>query len=132
MKTKWKGTFNMENDKEQILEMSDSEKTKKRSLGKGRIKKTVSKLISFIKRKTEPAREFLRAGIPGGMIAVTFLATVMNTYIIQDYTYDKIPWIAGGLVTSVLFVTVAELVNLVMKLLFGAGKRCKSYLFLAV
>ena len=122
----------MENDKEQILEMSDSEKTKKRSLGKGRIKKTVSKLISFIKRKTEPAREFLRAGIPGGMIAVTFLATVMNTYIIQDYTYDKIPWIAGGLVTSVLFVTVAELVNLVMKLLFGAGKRCKSYFFLAV
>ena len=101
---------------------------------KGRVKKPgiFKRFGAFIKRKTEPARDFMRAGIPGGMIAVAFLATLMNSTVISDYTFDKIPWIASCINFSLLFVAVAELINLIMKLLFGAGKRCKSYFFLSV
>ena len=125
----------MENNKEQILETEVSEKNAKGGLfGKGSVKKhkKESKLKAFIKRKTGPAREFMRVGIPGGMIAVTLLTILMNAEFVRDYTYDKIPWLVSCLVTSVIFVAVAELINLAMKILFGAGKRCKSYFFLAV
>lgn len=125
----------MELNKEQILEDERIENVAKRGLfAKGRVKKTKneSKIKGFIKRKTEPAREFMRAGIPGGMIAVAFLATLMNSTVIGDYTFNKIPWIVSCIVFSLFFVMVAELINLIMKFLFGAGRRCKSYFFLAV
>lgn len=125
----------MENNKEQIIETEGMEQpVKHRSFGKGRVKKPKkeNKLKAFIKQKTAPALEFMRAGIPGGMIAVTLLATLMNAEFIRDYTYDKIPWIAACFVTSFVFVNIAELINLALKFVFGAGKRCKSYFFLAV
>ncbi len=125
----------MEESKQQIQETVNIEKPVKRgSSGKEIVKKPkkVSRLKAFFKRKTEPAREFMRAGIPGGMIAVTLLTTLMNAEVVRDYTYDKIPWVVSCLVTSFIFVTAAELINFIMKFLFGAGKRCKSYFFLAV
>ena len=94
--------------------------------------KKENRLKAFIKRKTGPAAEFMRAGRPGGMIAVMLLASLMNGWIISGLTFDKIPWIAGCLILSVLLVLSAELINLILKLLFGAGKRCKSYFFISL
>ena len=125
----------MENNEGQNIETEVMEQpVKSGSSGKDKVKKPKKKnrLKAFIRRKTAPAIEFMRAGIPGGMIAVTMLATVMNMEFIRAYTYNRIPWIVSGLITSVIFVTVAELINLVVKLLFGAGKRSKSYFFLAL
>lgn len=125
----------MENNEKQNIETEVMEQpVKSGSSGKDKVKKPKkeNRLKAFIRRKTAPAIEFMRAGIPGGMIAGTMLATVMNMEFVRAYTYNRIPWIVGGLITSVIFVTVAELINLVVKLLFGAGKRSKSYFFLAV
>ena len=77
-----KGLFTMEENKEQIVEAEGLEKPAKRGFfGKGKSKKPKkqSKLKAFIKRKTDPAREFMRAGIPGGMIAVSFASISGNS-----------------------------------------------------
>ena len=125
----------MENNNGQIIGTESMETPVKRGLfGKEKAKKPKkeSKFKAFIKRKTTPAKEFMRAGIPGGMIALTLLVSLMNAEFIGDYVFNKIPWIICSLITSVIFVAVAELINLVLKLIFGAGKRCKSYFFLGL
>lgn len=97
-----------------------------------KIRKRDNKLKSFIKRKTAPAREFMRGGRAGGMTAVTLLASLMSAWLIRDLTYYKISWIAGFLIAALLFVIFSELFNLILKLIFGAGKRSKTYFALSL
>ena len=87
----------------------------------------IKKPFGFIKRKTAPAREFMKQGRAGGMIAEMVMATLLNGWMIVSYTYNKYPAVLCCLVMAVLLVLFAEVLNLVLKLLFGAGKRCKSY-----
>ena len=51
-----------------------------------KIRKKDNKLKAFVKRKTAHAREFMREGRAGGMIAMTLIATLMNAWVIQSYT----------------------------------------------
>lgn len=92
----------------------------------------IKKPFAFIKRKTEPAREFMKAGRPGGMIAEMLTATLMCGWVAESYVYHKISWMLSALIMAALMVLMAEALNLVLKLLFGAGKRCKSYFAIAL
>ena len=92
----------------------------------------IKKPFAFIKRKTEPAREFMKAGRPGGMIAEMITATLMCGWVAESYVYHKISWMLSALIMAALMILMAEALNLVLKLLFGAGKRCKSYFAIAL
>lgn len=96
-----------------------------------KIRKKDSKLKAFVKRKTAPAREFMRAGRAGGMTAVIGLAALMNGWLIDKLTVHILPWILCVLIVAAALVLFAELLKLVLGLLFGAGKRCKIYFMVA-
>ena len=125
--------------KEHGQELSGSKKFLYRHLGRHlmnhnvkMIRKKDNRLKAFIKRKTAPAAEFMREGRAGGMIAVTILATLMNTWFMQSFTFNKIPWMAACFITALIIVVISELLNLILKLVFGAGKRCKSYFVMSL
>ena len=92
----------------------------------------IKKPFAFIKRKTEPAREFMKAGRPGGMIAEMLTAVFMCGWVASSYVYHKIPWMLSAIIMAALTVLIAEALNLALKILFGAGKRCKSYFAVAM
>ena len=84
----------------------------------------IKKPFGFIKRKTEPAREFMKKGRTGAIILELLLASQFFTWIISSYTYDKYPWILMFIITCLLVVITAELFALLIKLVFSGGKRC--------
>lgn len=92
----------------------------------------IKKPFGFIKRKSEPAREFMKKGRTGAIIMETLLAAQFCTWIISSYTYDKYPWILMFIITGLLCVIVAELTSLLIKLVFAGGKRCRTYLGIAL
>ncbi|MBQ9608830.1 MAG: hypothetical protein IJV15_05205 [Lachnospiraceae bacterium] len=87
----------------------------------------IKKPFGFIKRKTEPAREFMRTGRAGGMIAELIVSALFMCWIIDSGTYGKVPLVINYILTVVLLALSAEVLNLVLKIVFGAGKRCKTY-----
>ncbi|MBO4678832.1 MAG: hypothetical protein J5626_04105 [Lachnospiraceae bacterium] len=97
----------------------------------GKIWGGIKKPFAFIKRKSEPAREFMKEGRPGGMIAEMLAATLMCGWLPGSYVYHKIPWGLSAVIMAALLVLAAEVINLALKVLFGAGKRCKSYFVVA-
>lgn len=93
---------------------------------------SIKKPFGFIKRKSEPAREFMKKGRTGAIILELLLASQFFTWIISSYTYDKYPWILMFIITCLLWVIIAELSSLVVKLIFAGGKRCRSYFIAAL
>lgn len=112
------------NSNENIFE-NDLEKSRK-----NKITRIISKVIDFFKRKTAPAREFMRIGRPAAMIAEVILGAFFSTWIIEGYTLSRIPTAICYLIAAVIIVVASEILNLVLKIVFGAGKRCKSYFFI--
>ncbi len=92
----------------------------------------IKKPFGFIKRKSEPAREFMKKGRTGAIILELLLASQFFTWIISSYTYDKYPWILMFIITCLFWVIIAELSSLVVKLIFAGGKRCRSYFIAAL
>lgn len=92
----------------------------------------IKKPFSFIKNKTAPAREFMEKGRTGAIIMEVLLASQFFTWILSSYTYDKYPWILVFIITCVMWVIVAELASLLIKLIFAGGKRCRTYFFVAL
>ena len=89
----------------------------------------IKKPFGFIKKKTEPAREFLKAGRAGGMIAELILAVAFMFWIFDGMTNNKLPWPVMIFITTIVLLLTIGLLNLILKILFGAGKRCKLYFF---
>lgn len=91
----------------------------------------IKKPFAFIKRKTEPAREFMKKGRTGAIIMEVLLASQFFTWIVNSYTYDKYPWILMFVVSCLFWVIIAELSSLLIKLIFAGGKRCRMYFLTA-
>jgi|GEM_PF-31167 hypothetical protein len=97
-----------------------------------KIRKKDSKLKAFVKRKTAPAREFMREGRVGGMIAEMSLAALLNGWILSSMFFHKLPGFLCCLIAAIVLVLSAELLSLGLRLLFGAGKRCRTYFMTAL
>lgn len=117
-------------DKENKSEIVTENPTEKRERKKAKKPKFFSRIIGFFKRKTAPAREFMRIGRPAAMIAEVILGAFFSTWIIEGYTFSRIPTAICYLIAAVIIVVASEILNLVLKIVFGAGKRCKSYFFI--
>ena len=87
----------------------------------------IKKPFGFIKRKTEPAREFMRSGRKGGMILELILAALFGTWILYETAFGKIPYILCFLILAAIIFIGINLVTLALKIVFGAGKLCKLY-----
>ena len=85
------------------------------------------KSFKFIKRKTEPARDFLRKGRSGAMVLEIILAGQFFAEVFREMVLQKLPFVLCLLISTALLAEIAELLNLVVKLILGGGKRCKSY-----
>ncbi len=92
--------------------------------------KTRKNPIKWIKKKTEPQRDFLRMGRPGALIGLGVLATQFISWMIYEEAIGKIPVVLAFFLTAAICVLIAELLNLFVRLLFGGGKRIRAY-FLA-
>ncbi|MCR5593085.1 MAG: hypothetical protein K6F79_04995 [Saccharofermentans sp.] len=92
----------------------------------------IKKPFGFIKRKSEPAREFMKSGRTGAIIMEVLLASQCLTWIISSYTYDKYPWILMFIISCAMWVIIAELMSLLIKLVFAGGKRCRTYFIIAL
>ncbi len=97
-----------------------------------KIGRAVKRPFSWINNKTKPAREFMKKGRAGAMILEIALATYMCTWMLWGTVYEQIPVIVSALIFAGLSVILAELLNLLIKLVFGGGKRCKCYFFIAL
>lgn len=87
----------------------------------------IKKPFSFIKRKTAPAREFMKEGRPGGMILEAALGILFTGWVIGSMTYWKLPLWADYIIVAVLFFLIAEIAAFLLKLFVGGSKRCKVY-----
>ena len=85
----------------------------------------LGKPVKFFGRKTEKAREFMKKGRAGGMLAELILLLLFSYWIIKGTFYTS--KVVGFFLTLIIFIVFAELLNLVIKLLFGGGKRSKAY-----
>ena len=124
---------NLENTPEDISETISEEKGKKKREKKEKKEKKphlFSRIKGFFKRKTEPAREFMRSGRAAAMIAEVVLGGLFSFWMVKGYTYGAIPKALCFLIIAAIIVIISELLNLILKIVFGAGKRCKPYFFI--
>lgn len=107
----------------------ESETTKKNIFKKiwGGIKKP----FGFIKRKSEPAREFMKKGRAGGMILELTLASQFMIWMIDSYTNNKFPDAVVFFIGAAILALLTELTTLLLKLVFAGGKRCRGYFLMA-
>ncbi len=92
----------------------------------------IKKPFSFVKRKTAPARAFMKAGRPGGMIACAIVGILFTGWAIGSFLYERIPVWADYLIMTVLFVAIAEIAALFLKILVGGSKRSLVYFWEAL
>lgn len=111
-----------------ISEVKAEEQPPKEKLIK-RIWKQIKRPFGFIKRKTEKPRESLRAGRAGAMILEMVLAGQFWAFGPYETLLDKVPFVVCIVIAALIWTIFAELFNLVVKLIWGGGKRCKSYFF---
>ena len=117
-------------DKENKSEIVTENPTEEREKKKAKKPKFFSRITGFFKRKTAPAREFMGSGRAAAMIAEVILGAFFSTWILEGYTYGRVPKFLCFLIVAAIIVIVSELLNLILRLVFGAGKRCKSYFFI--
>ncbi len=91
----------------------------------------IKKPFSFIKRKTEPAREFMKKGRAGAMILELILASQFCWWMTDSFTYYKYNAVLIFFVSAAFLAIVTELLTLLFKLIFASGKRCRAYFILA-
>ncbi len=89
------------------------------------------RIKGFFSSKTGQAREFMRSGRAAAMIAEVILGSFFSAWIIEGYTNGRIPIVLCFLIAALIIVLVSELFNIILKLFFGAGKRSKTYFFIA-
>lgn len=106
------------------------EKTKKEKLIK-RVWKQIKRPFGFIKRKTEKPREFMGKGRAGAMILEMVLAGQFWGFGPYETLLNKVPLVICIVIMALIWAIFAELLNLVIKLIWGGGKRCKCYFFIA-
>ena len=114
--------------------MSENEATVNEQPKKNIFKKIwggIKKPFGFIKRKTQPAREFMKSGRAGGMILELILASQFLWWITDSYTYNKYNAVIIFLVGMAILVISTELITLLFKLIFADGKRVRAYFLLA-
>ena len=121
---------NEEKTDEIVSEEKTEERPKKEKLIK-RIWKQIKRPFGFIKRKTEKPREFMRKGRAGAMILEMVLAGQFWAFGPYETLLDKVPFAICIIIMALIWAVFAELLNLVIKLIFGGGKRCKSYFFIS-
>ena len=92
----------------------------------------IKKPFSFIKRKTKPAREFMKAGRPGGMIMNAAVGILFTSWAIGEFSYGKLPVWADYLIMTAGFVLIAEIAALLLKVFVGGSKRCLVYFWEAL
>ena len=92
----------------------------------------IKKPFSFIKRKTAPARAFMKAGRPGGMILEAVVGILFTAWAIGIFLYERTPVWANYLIMTAAFVIIAELGALIAKILIGGSKRCLAYFWVAL
>lgn len=91
----------------------------------------IKKPFGLIKRKTAPAREFMGKGRFLAMILETVLAAQFWASTLEEVMLKKVPYVLCLLIMAALWALVAEALNLVIKLILGGGKRCKSYFLIS-
>ncbi|MBQ7275478.1 MAG: hypothetical protein IJR15_08480 [Clostridiales bacterium] len=91
----------------------------------------IKKPFGFIKRKSKPAREFMKSGRAGGMILELLLASQFCWWIIDSYTYNKYNAVLIFFISMAFVAIITELCTLILKLLFAGGKRCRGYFIAA-
>lgn len=96
-----------------------------------RVINAIKKPFAFIKAKTALQRGFLRAGRPGGIIALTLLCAQFFTWLIDDGLMNKLPIVVAFLVTVILAILASELLGLAIKLIFGGRRRSEAYFIMA-
>ena len=92
----------------------------------------IKKPFSFIKRKTAPARDFMKSGRPGGMILEAVVGILFTAWAIGTFLYERTPVWANYLIMTAAFVIIAELGALIAKILIGGSKRCLAYFWVAL
>ncbi len=92
----------------------------------------IKKPFSFIKRKTAPARTFMKSGRPGGMILEAVVGILFTAWAIGTFLYERTPVWANYLIMTAAFVIIAELGALIAKILIGGSKRCLAYFWVAL
>jgi hypothetical protein len=95
------------------------------------VKEKIKKPFSFIKRKTQPAREFMKSGRAGAMILELILASQFSWWILDSYTYNKFNAVLIFIIGAALVAIATELATLLFKLLFAGGKRHRAYFIAA-
>lgn len=108
--------------------MSNKRNKKKSSISM--IKKFVGstkRVVESIKQKTTPAREFMSKGRTLAMILEIVVASQFLGWPVNSIMLGKLPHILCIIMAAVVLVIFAEFLNLVIKIIFGGGKRCKSY-----
>ena len=90
----------------------------------------VSRIKGFFKAKFGSAAEFMKKGRAFAMIMEIILGAYFSAWIIEGYTHGRIPTWGCFLIAAAFVIVFSEILNLVLKIIFGAGKRCKSYFFI--
>ncbi|WP_185752531.1 hypothetical protein [Butyrivibrio sp. AE2032] len=65
------------------------------------------------------------------MILETVLAAQFWASTLEEVMLKKVPYVLCLLIMASLWALVAEALNLVIKLILGGGKRCKSYFLIS-
>ena len=92
----------------------------------------IKKPFSFIKRKTAPARNFMKAGRPGGMIAEALTGILFTGWVVGESFNEKLPVWLDYLIAAAVLIAVTEIGALLLKPLVGGSKRCKAYFWMAL
>lgn len=92
----------------------------------------IKKPFSFIKRKTAPARTFMKSGRPGGMMLEAVVGILFTAWAVGTFLYERTPVWANYLIMTAAFVIIAELGALIAKILIGGSKRCLAYFWVAL
>lgn len=92
----------------------------------------IKKPFSCIKRKTAPARTFMKSGRPGGMMLEAVVGILFTAWAVGTFLYERTPVWANYLIMTAAFVIIAELGALIAKILIGGSKRCLAYFWVAL
>ena len=98
-------------NKSEIVTENPTEEPEKKKAKKPNI---FSRIIGFFKRKTAPAREFMGSGRAAAMIAEVILGAFFSTWMLEGYTYGRVPKFLCFLIVAAIIVIVSELLNLIL------------------
>lgn len=95
------------------------------------VKNFFGKLKEKIKKVTAAPVAFLKAGTPGGIILCLLLASTFFCFNIVKSFLSNTPTVVCILISTAIIGLGTEVVYLLVKLLFGAGKQSKLFVMVA-